>query len=124
MGWAVVEFDEILIDWGSFRGLATLERLLELYKPDQVLAPEGAGDWIALDRATALGVGVSIVSEEALWAEFAGCGAYTERERVEALVNQFPMLKEHAPEFVAWKREPERQAVFRALAIALCTKSA
>ncbi len=119
LGWIVVEFDEILIDWGAFRGLAPLDRLLEHYAPDYVAVPWHAARWAAVQRVEKYGFEVIFVSDEVLDSAFVGCGATTEPDRTAALANQFPEVRDQAPSFGAWKRETEREAIFNALAIAI-----
>ncbi len=120
--WIVVEFDEVLIDWGTFRGLASLDRLLDRYAPDCVAVPRASWKWAAVDRIEANGIKVAFVSDAALEHEFQD--ATTNRQRAELLANQFPELSEYLPKYQPWHREIEHEAIFKALALAVAARHA
>ncbi|HEY6803879.1 MAG TPA: hypothetical protein VI306_09900 [Pyrinomonadaceae bacterium] len=140
LGYAVLEEDATLVDWGAYRArgdknqkcLLFLATLVSRYDPTVVfLESRGPRDRKRVDRiagfvrsATALirrsGVPAAPIRRGDVLKFFARHGATTKRAIALKIVEWFPELSaELPPRRKAWKSEHPRMGMFEALAIAL-----
>ena len=121
-GWGVVEFGEILLDWGCSRIESQLDEVLTTYRPDWVAIPDAHSNHELFSREVMTHHAALPVEPLRVRQAFLGCGADSDYDRARALANQFPQLRDQLPTPALWPWDREKRAMFYALVVALASR--